>query len=197
MRHSHTLLRVVLLLLGAVLINSVVAQAAELSARVESAEAAAGEQVEIPVTVSGSPGMVAMHLELAYDPAVLEVTTVEPGPFLAGNALLEFNTEEAGRVVIGFASTDQVAGDGTLVVVHFNVTGLEGQTTPLNLQNGRAWDEAGMDILVNTESGEFTVSQAGLPSNLLLLLVILCVVLLFGGLFLLVLVIFIRRRRPT
>jgi hypothetical protein len=195
MRHTYILFRVVPLLLGAVLINSVIVQAATLTAQVESAEAAEGEQVEIPIIVSGSPGMVAMHLELAYDPAVLEVATVDPGPLLAGNALLEFNTEEAGRVVIGFASTDQVTGDGTLAVVQFTVAGLEGDTSPLSLQNGQAWDEAGVDILVQMESGAFTVGKAGLSSDVLLFLAILCGILFVCGLFILGLVMYIRRRR--
>ncbi len=121
--------------------------------------------------------MVAMHLELTCDPAILEVETVDPGALLEGKALMEFNTEEVGRLVIGFASAEEIAGDGTLAVARFQVNGEVGQTSPLGLENGMAWDEIGVDIIVNTEAGEFTVISAGLP--LLLLLAALAVVLLF------------------
>ena len=177
MRHSHILLRVVLLLLVAVLLSTAASHAASLTVRVESVQAARGKQAQIPITVEGSPGMVAMHLELTYDPAILEVETVDPGALLEGKALMEFNTEEVGRLVIGFASAEEIAGDGTLAVARFQVNGEVGQTSPLGLENGMAWDEIGVDIIVNTEAGEFTVISAGLP--LLLLLAALAVVLLF------------------
>ena len=177
MRHSHILLRVVLLLLVVVLLSTAASHAASLTVRVESVQAARGKQAQIPITVEGSPGMVAMHLELTYDPAILEVETVDPGALLAGKALMEFNTEEVGRLVIGFASAEEIEGDGTLAVARFQVNGEVGQTSPLGLENGMAWDEIGVDIIVNTEAGEFTVISAGLP--LLLLLAALAVVLLF------------------
>ena len=192
MRHPHILLRVVLLLLIAVLLSTAASHAASLTVRVESVQAAPGEQAEIPITVEGSPGMVAMHLELTYDPAILEVETVDPGALLAGKALMEFNTEEVGRLVIGFASAEEIEGDGTLAVARFKVNGEEGQTSSLGLENGMAWDEIGVDIIVNTEAGEFTVGSAGLPLPLpLLLAAALAVVLLF----LLLLGVMRRRRR--
>lgn len=190
MRHSHILLRVVLLLLAAVLLSTAVGHAASVTVRVGSVQAARGKQAQIPITVEGSPGMVAMHLELTYDPAILEVETVDPGPLLEGKALMEFNTEEVGRLVISFASAEEIAGDGTLAVARFQVNGKEGQKSPLGLENGMAWDDIGVDIIVNTEAGEFTVSSAGLP--LLLLLAALAAVVL---LFLLLLIATRRRRR--
>jgi hypothetical protein len=190
MRHSHILLRVVLLLLGIVLLSTAASHAASVTVRVGSVQAAPGKQAQIPITVEGSPGMVAMHLELTYNPAILEVETVDPGPLLEGKALMEFNTEEVGRLVIGFASAEEIAGDGTLAVARFQVNGEVGQTSPLGLENGRAWDEIGVDIIVNTEAGEFTVSSAGLP--LLLLLAAALAVVLF---FLLLLIVMRRRRR--
>jgi len=192
MRHSHILLRVALLLLVAVLLSTAAGHAASVTVRVGSVQAARGKQAQIPITVEGSPGMVAMHLELTYDPAILEVKTVDPGSLLEGKALMEFNTEEVGRLVIGFASAEEIAGDGTLAVARFKVNGEVGQTSPLGLENGMAWDEIGVDIIVNTEAGEFTVSSAGLPLSLPLLLAAALAVVLF---FLLLLGVMRRRRR--
>jgi len=189
MRHSHIVLRIVLLLLGIILLSATASRAASMTARVESVRAASGEQTEIPITVEESPGMVAMHLEVTYDPAILEVETVEPGALAEDTALMEFNTEEVGRLVISLAAAREIEGDGTLAIMRFNVNGDEGQTSPIGLENGLAWDEIGVDIIVNTEAGEFTVSPAGPP--LLLLLAALAAVLI-----LLLLLGVMRRRRP-
>lgn len=185
----------ILLLLGAILLKTMAVHAAAFTARVESSQGATGDSVVIPISVAGSPGTVAMHIELVYDPAILQVESVQPGPLLAGNALLESNTEENGRLVIGFAATDQVVGEGGLAEVTLNVIGSEGQTSPLILQNCRAWDEEGVDILINTESGEFLVSKAGISNQVYIFLAIMCCLIIMGAALTITLFVYFRRQR--
>jgi hypothetical protein len=173
------------LLLTAALLGAVAAQAQTATVRVEPVEAPAGGVAEVPITVEGSPGIAAMHLELTYDPAILAVESAEAGSLMAGNALAAFNTDEPGRVVISLAAAENVTGDGPLAVVHFQVGGGAGQISPLELEYPEAWDESGFDLVLDTEGGQFTVGSAGLPvwllalvGALLLLLVILLVVLI-------------------
>lgn len=165
MRKSHITPLFFLLAVGIVLFGAPAGHAASITVRVDSIEAPAGEDVEIPIMVQGAPGLGAMHVELIYDPAVLEVQAVDKGDLLGDNALLDFNDAEPGRLIIGLVTLDSVEGDGPLVVSHFNVTGESGQRSALDLENVRAWEggESRLDILVTTEAGELLVVSSGLP----------------------------------
>ena len=166
--------------------------AATITVRVASAKAASGEEVEIPITVEGASGIGAVQLELTYDPSVLEAQAVEKGALVGDNTLLDFNVAEPGRLIVGLVTLDGVDGDGDLLVTKFLVTGETDQKSPLGLENVQAWEgETRLDVLVTAESGEFTVSAAGLPLPLPLLVAI-----LLGVLGLLLLLIILRRRQP-
>ena len=189
MRRTMVRLLVVVLLLAVALLGAVVGQDQTLTAYIEPAEAPAGQTVEIPILVKGSPGFTAMHLELVYNPGVLVVEEVEAGDLVVGEALTAFNTDDAGRVVISAAASEEIAGDGTLAVARFRVDGEQGQTSPLGLEYGKAWGESGFDLVVDVEPGEFTVAT---NSMLLILAAVACLLVV---LFLLVVVLLLRRRR--
>jgi hypothetical protein len=188
---SRSYLLPIVMLLAATFLGAAVVQAQSATVRVASVEAPVGQVAVVPVTVEGSPGIAAMHIELTYDPAVLAVESVEAGSLMAGNALAAFNTDEPGRVVISLAAAENVSGDGPLAVAQFRVNGEAGQVSALELEYPEAWDESGFDVLVNTEAGQVTVGSAGLPLWLLAL---------FGVLALLVILLILllaRRRRPA
>lgn len=179
MRKLYSGLFVVLVLMGIGLFNTTAAYAASVTVRPETVQAAPGSEVEIPITIQHAAGIGAMELVLAYDPAILEPKTVDNGALLSDNSLLNYNSEQAGRLVIGIATLDYVRGNGALVNTHFVVLGNEGQTSPLRLENAHAWEgENRLDVMVNPEAGEFTVSRAGLPMWLLLLVVIILIALI-------------------
>lgn len=184
-----TRLLATMLLLAVALTGAAVSFAQSLTVAVEPAQAPSGQTVDIPILVQGSPGFAALHLEMTYDPAVLTVQEVEPGELVAGNALVAFNTDEAGRIIISVAASETIQGDGTLAVARFQVEGEQGRTSPLDLEYPKAWDESGFDLVMEVESGAFTV---GANPMSLILAAIACLLLL---LFLLVVVLLIRRRR--
>lgn len=192
MRKSHTLPLFLMLAVGIVLLGAPAGHAASITVRVDSIEAPAGEEVEIPIVVQGAPGLGAMHVELVYDPSILEAQAVDKGALLGDNALLDFNDAEPGRLIIGLVTLDSVEGDGPLLVSRFNVIGDSGQRSPLGLENVRAWEggESRLDILVTTEAGELIVVSSGLPLPLPWL-----AGLAAAFVFLLLLVIVRRRRR--
>ncbi|MEA3337945.1 MAG: cohesin domain-containing protein [Chloroflexota bacterium] len=190
MRRRYSYLLIACLVLGAALLSASISLANSVTVRVGSAESAPGSEVAIPITVEGASGIGALHLELIYDAAVLEATTVERGPLLGDNVLLDFNASEPGRLVVGLVSLDTIEGDGTVLMTHFTVKGKKGQSTPLRLENTKAWvGKTHLDILVTSEGGEFTVSPPALPVSLPLILALLAIALLF------VLLIFLLRRR--
>jgi len=196
MRRSHVYVLTAFLLLGAILGGASISQAAAVTVRAGSVEAASGKEAIIPITVEGASGIGALHLELTYDATILEAKTVDKGPLLGDNALLDFNASEPGRLVAGLVTLDTVKGDGTVLTMRFTVRGKEGQSSPLQLENTKAWDgETHLDILVTTEDGEFTVGPAGLSLSSPLVLIALLGLLLFLLLLLLILLIVSRRRR--
>src|SRR5437016_310137 len=64
-------------------------------------QAMAGQEVEIPISFKGTPGIGALHLELTYDPGILECKAVEKGTVLNGNSLVEVNSSQPGRLIVG------------------------------------------------------------------------------------------------
>lgn len=158
-----------------------------------SAEAPAGGTVQVPIQATAAPGVGALHLELTYDAKVLQAQTVEKGTLASGNALMDSNTSEPGRIKMGLVSLDALKGDGALANVTFKVIGDAGTRSALNIENAQAWESGThAEILVKTEAGKVTIASAS-PS-----------LLLYGGIGLLALLVlllliflFARRRRPA
>lgn len=178
-----------MLLLGIASIAPVLGQTATV-VRVEDTEIEVDESGAVPITLDGSPGIVAMHIEITYDPDFLSWESQEQGELLAAGALIEANVSEPGRVVIGFATLEAATGSGELILANFESTGEEGTTT-LTLENVSAWDADGFDVLVETQNGEVTV-ESGFPTWLLLL--ILCLLAFFLLLIIVLVIWFLRRR---
>jgi hypothetical protein len=129
---------------------------------VDSGKGASGQKIEIPISAKDATNIGAMHIELTFDPNVLEAETVEKGPLLSGNTLLETNTREPGRLILGAVSLDGLKGDGVLAKARFTVRGKTGSKTPLRLEKLEAWDvKTHQSFLINANDGEFSVS--GLP----------------------------------
>jgi hypothetical protein len=125
---------------------------------VGSAQAGAGHEVEIPITIKGTAGIGALQLDLIFDPKILEAKTVDKGP-LATNALLEFNPREPGRVRVGMLIMNGLPAEGIVATAHLSVRGKDGETTPLRLEKVEAWNfKTDLDYVVSTKPGVFTVS---------------------------------------
>lgn len=165
------------------------ALAATLTMRAPSLEATAGGTVDVPIDVSGASGIGALHLEVIYDPAVIKADTVTRGALAGGNALIDFNPDKPGRLIIGIATLDDIKGDGVLATARFKVVGQAGQSSALGIEKGEAWEGASRQtVLVKTEAGKLTV-KGGLPGWWLWALIAL------GVLVLLLLLFFLLRRR--
>jgi hypothetical protein len=140
--------------------------ASSMTVLVDQSKGAKGDDVAIPIFVNQAPGIGAMHVELVYDPNVLEIKSVDKGKLLKTSPLLDFNATQPGRVVIGFATTDNVEGDGPVATAHFTVKGEKNATSPLTLEKVRAWEGGTnrFEILVTTKTASFTVGgKSGFP----------------------------------
>jgi hypothetical protein len=139
------------------------AHAASVTVRAPTVEGTAGGTVDVPIHVLGASDLGALHVEVAYDPALLKADTVTRGALAGNNALVEANVDEPGRVVIGIVAPDAINGDGVVANVRFQVIGNSGQGSPLTLETGAAWERTSYaEALVRTEAGAVMI-VAGWP----------------------------------
>lgn len=139
------------------------AQAATATVKVGKVSGPAGGEAAVPIHVQSKDEMGCMQFALVYDPAILEVKTVEGGPFLPAGATVDHNSDQAGWLRTGFIcspSKQGVKGEGAVLNVIFTVKGQVGQKSPLKLEKVRAWESSDPEILVQTEPGELTVVSA-------------------------------------
>lgn len=177
----------------ALALASHIALAVTVTMRAPSLEAAAGGAVEVPLELAGASGIGALQFELIYDPAVIQPDTVTRGALAGGNALIDFNPNNAGRLIIGVATLDEIKGDGPIATARFKVVGQAGQSSTLAIKSGEAWEGASHQaVLVKTEDGTLTVVGSAAPAWLKWLLIAL------GALALLfILFVLIRRKRQS
>jgi hypothetical protein len=134
--------------------------AATAKIKIDSANGPAGKEVSIPIHIESKDEMGCMQFALEFDPAILEVKTLEAGPFLPDGATVDHNKDQAGWLRGGFVcsvSKPGLKGDGVALKVVFTVRGHVGQKSPLKLERVRAWESSDPEILVQTEAGELTV----------------------------------------
>jgi hypothetical protein len=150
------------LALSFVLLIPAACLADSVTVAVGSTQAGAGKEVEIPITIKGTAGIGALQLDLTFDPKILEAKTVDKGP-LAPNALLEFNSQQPGRLRVGMVIMNGLPAEGIVATAHLSVRGKDGDKTPVTLERVEAWNfKTDLDYLVSTQPGVFTVT-AGWP----------------------------------
>ena len=155
---------------------------------------APGDTFAVDVNISGTADLYAFQLDLAFDPTLLEATSVSEGSFLGGGVPGNtFFIPGAIDNTLGTVSLNAdsligpppgVTGNGTLLIVDF--TALNPGTSALTIENEILLD-SGLNILSDsTTAGSVTIETAGIqpvpePSSLpLLLLGIVALVALSG-----------------
>jgi hypothetical protein len=160
MRRSARNLSAVAVALAVVLMPTAShAAATSVAVAVPAAKGGSGAEVKVPITITGAEGVGAMHVELTFDPAVLQPLSAEKGRLISSNALVDSNPQP-GRLTIGMVSSDKVSGTGEIVVAKFKVLGKKNSKSALGLEKVQAWegDVNRFDIKVTTTPGEFTVT---------------------------------------
>jgi len=150
-------------------LDSTAAAQAGLTVKVGEVSGAPGQRAEVPIEVMEASNVGSLHIELVYDPAVLQPVEVKNGA-LAGGAFLDKNLNIPGRVVLGLITTQGINGNGEIAVVVFDVPGKDGATSALTLENVRANDATTLaDIPTAVENGTFRVGAGPVfPVHLLL-----------------------------
>lgn len=68
-----------------------------VNVQVDAVELEASAIDTVPIVITGADGIVAMHVEITYDPAVLQWDSLENGDLLSSNSLVEVNQILPGR----------------------------------------------------------------------------------------------------
>jgi hypothetical protein len=131
------------------------AGASEQSLAIVNATGATETNVQIPVQMTGVSGLVGASFTVTYNPAVLSATDVLHGS-LTGGWLLEPNLDTPGEMHIALTTVGEAPiGNGTLVLLEFQVTGAPGMTSDLSFKNVKLNDGA---IIAKTDDGVFEVA---------------------------------------
>jgi hypothetical protein len=108
----------------------------------------------IPINLSGASDVGSLHIELVYDPAILEVTGVKAGK-LAQNAVVDSNILTPGRAIIGIVSSNGLAGTGAVASISFKAKAKTGNCA-LTLENVEAYSaETLQDIRAQVSAGQY------------------------------------------
>ncbi|MCT8337767.1 hypothetical protein FKB36_09800 [Methanoculleus sp. Afa-1] len=108
-----------------------------------------GTTYDLPITVNQVSGLAAANINLTFNGSVLEVKGVTAGAL----PLIGQPNIESGRVRFESVSVSGVSGNVTIATVRFDVTGVTGDETALNLVAGLT-DENVLPIPVEAASGD-------------------------------------------
>jgi hypothetical protein len=101
--------------------------------------ASSGTGVVIPITTTdlSAKGVTGYEFEVLFDPMVLSPAKIaaDLAPTLSEGMAVASNSPEPGRLIVFVYGTGGMVGEGTLVNLHFVVTGAAGTTTPLTVRN--------------------------------------------------------------
>lgn len=98
----------------------------------EAAPPSSGVSVPVVVDDVTGLGVLSVDFTMAFNPAVLSVSSVTPGALIGGCTLTP-NLGVPGRAVVSVYCSTELIGAGTIAEIDFNVNGVEGQGSPLTL----------------------------------------------------------------
>jgi hypothetical protein len=138
---------------------------AQITVTAGPATGATGTEATVAVQVRGAVDLGSFQAELSFDPAVLQLKSVEKGALMA-NALFEYSAGAEGTVKFGAAAAESVAGDGVLAECRFLVMGRPGSRSELKFVKVEAWTIGSprpTPLAVEAVDGAFTVAGAPKP----------------------------------
>jgi hypothetical protein len=114
--------------------------------------------VDVALNVQNASNVGSLQVELVYDASLLSATGVKAEK-LASNAMVESNTKNPGKVVIGIIDSAGLNGQGPLVTVSFKVVG-KGKSCPITLENIAAYRATTLiDIGLKVTNGSVSVKK--------------------------------------
>ena len=143
---------------------------------VEKATGRPDATATVNLLVSNASEIGAMDLALRYDPAMVRFAGFQAGTS-AEDALIEANEAEPGLLLLALADSNGLSGDGTLAVLTFDVTGVDGDRTEIAVEAARAYHyELLTDVPMSSTPGELSITGKGeIPLIVVALLAVLAI----------------------
>ena len=152
------------------------AVAATTTVSVADSSGANGDMVKVPINVVDASNLGTMGISLTYDSSVLKGIEADSGA-LATNSLVESNEIEAGKMLISFADTSGISGDGAILEVTFEVLGDPGVSTQIAIE-AVGYDADMLDVPLETAPGTFRVVEKGMGIPIIPIIVAVVILLL-------------------
>lgn len=126
---------------------------------IEDIEAIRGEVVWIPIILRGATGRLAdANIELTFDAQVFKSDgSIQVGDALGTGALIQSNTQEAGKIRLAFASHKGIESDGTILLVPLRALANPGAPTRLSLSITLAHDAQGRHLAPLAQNALVTI----------------------------------------
>ena len=161
--------REILRIFGAVLLIATagVASADTLIVRASKTIVKSGQDVEIPIEITGAKGLTSLQFAFLYDAKIIEIRDVQKGALLPENSLLVHNLEQPGRCGIamisgtnedqsGLASIDKA---GIIIKIQAKLLGKPGQISSLQIVNLKAGSKKDQWLLAQAEDSELQIAD--------------------------------------
>jgi len=114
------------------------------------------EEIAIPVEIENAANIGSIYFELTYDAGSLTVLGVNE-VVSGGNALLEYNSDSPGRILVAMISSSGITGDVPIVMARFQSQGRVQELYSFDIENAVAYDGNSLSKLsLSTSSGDFT-----------------------------------------
>lgn len=136
-----------------------------------SAEAAAGDTVVIPVSITKNPGIISLKLGINYDAAALELISVEAGEFAIASGEISYGPTEANPFIINWndaLATVENEQIGVVAYLTFKVkenaaSGASALSITYNPNDVFDFNMTNVEFL--TKDGTITIAGAYLPGD--------------------------------
>ena len=107
----------------------------------------------IEVLAVGAKNVGSLEFVLVYDPTVLSLSSILPGPLTAG-VFINSITSTPGQIWASFLEPDGIEGDGPLTILTFDRLQQTDRLVPVTLQSVAAHDaDTLLEILTESEAG--------------------------------------------
>lgn len=147
------------------------ADEAEPQLQAATVSASAGEDIEIPVELSGNPGIIALTFTFSYDTDVLELLSVEDCGLFADASF----TPSGDITMVPFRliwedalAPDNYTDNGTMAILHFHVldTAASGLSeVEINVEASNTFDVNLDDVYVESVNGGVEVAGAAVETT--------------------------------
>ena len=112
----------------------------------------------ISINLSNASDVGSLHIEMVYDPAIIEVTAVKAGK-LAQGAVVDSNISAPGRAIIGIVNANGIAGTGVVASISFKAKAKTGSCA-LTLENVKAYSaEKLQEIMATVSAGQYNAQS--------------------------------------